>query len=295
MRARIAPPNLARTYPQPQYMRTTATHLMIMATLGLAPCVQAQTCWVTNAQPAGCNNSGSCTVNGTFTGSTWTLSVFNGAFSLIWSQQYTSGATAQHDLTGLAPDGYTVFLDTQGGLGDQTGFGIQSGPAITLAETHTDPIGTGGSINLTVSGGTPPFSYAWSNGSTGEDLSGLAPGLYSVTVTDSKACSATLSVSLVDATSVADITAGEMGIAVLPGSGSYGPVTIQTDLATSGTLEFTIVDLAGRSILNPMKMTVPAGRNTMPLPGSTLGAGGCYVLLISNGNDVVARQRFVRD
>jgi hypothetical protein len=49
--------------------------------------------------------------------------------------------------------------------------------------------GTDGTIDLTVSGGTPPYAYLWSNGSTDEDLINLAPGLYTVTIYDAINCS----------------------------------------------------------------------------------------------------------
>lgn len=47
-----------------------------------------------------------------------------------------------------------------------------------------------GQISINVSGGTPPYVYSWSNGSNFEDLVGLSPAEYRLTVSDQSGCEA---------------------------------------------------------------------------------------------------------
>jgi gliding motility-associated-like protein len=54
-----------------------------------------------------------------------------------------------------------------------------------------------GSINLSVSGGNPNYTFLWSNNETSEDLSGLSSGEYTVTVTDANGCSEILLVKVI--------------------------------------------------------------------------------------------------
>ena len=70
---------------------------------------------------------------------------------------------------------------------------------ISLALTPTNVIVYGisnGSIDLLVTGGTPPYQYQWSNGADTEDIRNLSPGLYSVIVTDANSQTKTASIQI---------------------------------------------------------------------------------------------------
>ena len=116
--------------------------------------------------------------------------------------------------------------------------------SIRATETHVAAGCYGsatGSIDLTVSGGVSPFTYAWSatnggavpSGQAGnQDLTGLVAGTYSVTITDSKGCQATKSGIVIsqNAETFPDITKG-------PGSAStqcgVSPATAQAAINTA--------------------------------------------------------------
>jgi len=70
------------------------------------------------------------------------------------------------------------------------------GPIITIDSTITASCldGNGGSVYISISGESGPYTYQWSNGGgTNEDLVNVAPGMYAVMVTAGNGCSTMMS------------------------------------------------------------------------------------------------------
>jgi hypothetical protein len=60
---------------------------------------------------------------------------------------------------------------------------------ITASGTNQTSLGAlDGTATVSTQGGAAPYTYSWSNLSTSQSISGLAPGCYTVTVTDNNQC-----------------------------------------------------------------------------------------------------------
>jgi hypothetical protein len=76
----------------------------------------------------------------------------------------------------------------------------------TVTETHVNNTvngGSAGSIDISVSGGTAPYTYLWNTGQTTQDRTGLAQGAYTVTVTDANSCVVSKTIVITQPNSVA--------------------------------------------------------------------------------------------
>jgi gliding motility-associated-like protein len=118
-----------------------------------------------------------------------------GPYTYLWSNNQTT-----QTVSNLLAGAYSVVVT------DNLGCTINGNTTITqplapilLQESHTNILCFGnntGSIDLSVSGGTSPYTYSWSNSSTTQDIQNLIAGTYNVTVTDANGCIAVMSINV---------------------------------------------------------------------------------------------------
>ena len=119
--------------------------------------------------------------------------------SYLWTTDaaYTTPVTGgvgsnQFNITEQCPGTYYLRVTLDNGCiweGSGTITGGASGMSLSAVVTDADMCGDCcGEIDLTVTGGSAPFTYIWSNGATTQDLTCVNPGSYTVQVTDDAGC-----------------------------------------------------------------------------------------------------------
>ncbi|WP_186439106.1 Ig-like domain-containing protein [Dokdonia sp. Hel_I_63] len=166
--------------------------------------------------------------------------------------EWSNGATTE-DLSGLSAGTYTVVVTDAYGC-ELEATAVVSGPAKAVSIKPNTVItavscfeGNDGAINITPDGGTPPYTYVWSNGATTQDISNLEAGSYTVTVIDANNCEAESTFSVEQPTAALSITdtitnvlcnGDDSGAVQLTVSGGTAPYTYEwSDGSTTAHLE----------------------------------------------------------
>ena len=217
-------------------------------------------------------------------------------FNYSWSN-----STNSQNLTGVSAGNYLLTVSDVNSC-STTGSVSITGPAAALSATITPTAvkcnaGTDGSVSLTPSGGTTPYSFSWSNGANTEDLSNISANTYSVTITDNHACQYLTSTTVTqplaplsmtntitdvkckgDATGVIDITVAD-GTSPYSYIWSNSAITQDLNNVIAGNYAVTISDFNNCKFYNTL---------TVAEPVLTLTISNTITDVLCNGNSTGA-------
>lgn len=195
-------------------------------------------------------------------------------FDIIWSNGGTTST-----ILGLSSGTYSVSVSDGAGCFETGSITVSEPNPISLSVNVSGAgcTGTGGA-SANALGGTPPYSYVWSNGQTGQNLTNVSSGDYSVTVTDSEGCTKSETVTITSASppscnafiisNISGVGAsdGTAGVNVTGGTPPFfylwsnGQVTSTATNLGAGTHSVTVTDANGCttscsvSFQNPAKL-----------------------------------------
>jgi hypothetical protein len=164
-----------------------------------------------------------------------------------------------------------------------------------------------GAVSLTTTGGTPSFTYLWSNGATTPTLSNVPPGNYAVTVTDSKGCTISSSttveaaVPMVFNPTITDVlcfgqNTGSIGLSVTGGATPYnyawsnGNTSANIINLIAGDYTVTVTDANGcqktetYSIAQPTELSATLSKTDDTNNDPILGTGTISMTGPTGGN-----------
>ncbi len=252
-----------------------------------------------------------------------TVAVTGGQAPFTYAWENGTAASSSNVITGLCPGNYQVTVtDATDAQTISPVINVAALPAITLTATITDESTNGandGAVDLTVSGGSPNYTYSWSNNMTTQDISGLAPSNYIVTVTDARGCtesetftviSSVPPVQIVGTQSViTDVSCngGNDGAIDVALSGGLAPFSFswtggqpsQEDISnlTAGTYSLTVTDDAGNSATQSFIVGQAAAIQITctTIPETSAGGDGGINVAVTGGTPGYTYEWFTAD
>ncbi len=176
----------------------------------------------------------------------------SGTYTYLWSNGSTTATIS--DL--VAGEYMVTITDAEGCTAASVAVVAEPSDAVILDIVSTDGLLCNGdstaSVTVAASGGTPGYTISWSNGASGETVTGLPAGTFGVTVTDANGCTAENSVTVMEPAPIT-VDFATVGVACSGGNTGSATATISgglpdyTVMWSTGATDLTITDLEAGS------------------------------------------------
>jgi hypothetical protein len=204
-----------------------------------------------------------------------------GPFTYLWSNQATT-----EDLTGIAAGSYIVTITDANQCIAIATISLTGPPAFTADHTYDLLLCNGQTAYASVEpiGGTPGYSYLWSNGAITREISSLPAGSYTVTITDATNCTATTAFVLEEPPAL-EVAVAASEIACANGQPGLAAATV-----TGGSLPYTNYFWSNGATGQTVAIGSPGLYSVTVMDTNGCQATGSVTSELSGGLEVVATQ-----
>lgn len=253
---------------------------------GSVACTGSLTVWV--GSPSVLTGSVTVTSATCFNTSDGSIAVTYSGGSPPYSYLWSNGATTASNM-GIERGTHTLTVVDANGCSDTIVRWVNSPNELLISHQIIEPsttVASDGSVKSWVFGGTPPYTWSWSDGQSTQNATGLPIGDITLIVTDAVGCIDSITVILTGPISIGN-PVSDVGISLYPNPGN-DIFTIEFSGNSLSNISMELVDVRGRLMQVSFEEAAPGrfefGANLRP---------GIYFLRIQ-GKDFTRSLRVVR-